>query len=336
MMSNELLSQDEIDALLHGVDSGAVGTGQAAAPGEVRLYDFKQAGRAIRNRLPGLDALNERFVRNFRTGLFNLLRRAPELTYRGTDVLRFDEYANALPMPASVTRVHMAPLKGTALVVYEPRLVFSTVENFFGGAGRLPARIDNREFTPTEQRVIQLMLKQTLADLAEAWTPLAPVALSVLPPDPNLATADLMDGRDYIAVSRFSVALEGGGGDLHLAMPYKMLEPVREQLEVSSKRPKAEADAGWSRALRAGLQDADLELSLSIAHRQISLRDLSRLRVGDIIPIELARPVHLEVERTPMFAGEFGVHNGFNAFKVTQVQFPRVPSSNDSPESDLL
>ncbi|SEK50094.1 flagellar motor switch protein FliM [Pseudoxanthomonas sp. GM95] len=330
-MSNELLSQDEIDALLHGVDSGAVGMGPSAAPGEVRIYDFKSAGRVVRGRLPGLDTVNERFVRNFKTGLFNLLRRAPELTYRGTDVVRFDEYANSLPVPASVNRVQMGPLKGTALVVYEPRLVFTVVENFFGGTGRMPARFENRAFTPSEQRVIQLMLKQTFTDLAEAWTPLLAVTFEALPHDPNTQLAELMDGRDHMVVSRFSVALDTGGGDFAIAMPYKMLEPLREDLEAS-KRPRAEPDTSWARALRAGVQEADLELSLSIAHRQISLRDLSRLKVGDIIPIELARPVHLEVERTPMFAGEFGTHNGFNAFKVTQVQFPRMPSSNDSQE----
>lgn len=330
-MSDELLSQEEIDALLHGVDSGAVGMGPAAAPGEVRSYDFNNAGRVVRSRLPGLDTVNERFVRNFKTGLFNLLRRAPELTYRGTEVLRFDEYANALPVPASVTRVHMAPLKGTALVVYEPRLVFTVVENFFGGTGRMPARLENRAFTPSEQRVIQLMLKQTFTDLAEAWTPLLAVHFQALPPDPYTPIGELMDGRDHLVVSRFSVALETGGGDFAIAIPYRMLEPLREDLEAP-RRPHAEPDTTWARAMRTAIEQASLEVSLSIAHRQISLRELSRLKVGDIIPIELARPVHLEVERTPMFAGEFGTHNGFNAFKVTQVQFPHVPSSNDSQE----
>jgi flagellar motor switch protein FliM len=330
-MSNDLLSQDEIDALLHGVDSGAVGMGPSAAPGEARSYDLASAGRALRGRLPGLDTVNERFVRNFKSGLFNLLRRAPELTYRGTDVVRFDEYANALPVPASLNRMHMAPLKGIALVVYEPRLVFTVVENFFGGTGRMPARLENREFTPSEQRVIQLMLRQTFTDLAEAWTPLLAVQFEQIPFDPNFQIGELMDGRDQLVVSRFSVALDSGGGDFAIAMPYRMLESLREDLEAP-RRPRPEPDASWARAMRSGLQEIDLDLSLSIARRQISLRDLSRLKVGDIIPIELARPVHLEVERRPMFAGEFGTHNGFNAFKVTQVPCARVPSSNDSQE----
>ncbi|MFL6592702.1 MAG: flagellar motor switch protein FliM [Luteimonas sp.] len=322
-MSSDLLSQDEIDALLHGVDSGAVGTEPPAAPGEARSYDFASQDRIVRGKLPTLEMINERFARTLRIGIYNLLHRSAELSVKGIDLLRFGEYMHSLQVPTNLNLVKMKPLRGTALVVYEPRLVFTLVDNFFGGGGKYPARIEGREFTPTEMRVIQLLLKQTFADLVESWAPVMPVEFEYLNSEVNPHFANIISPREYIVVSRFNIELDGGGGEMHVAFPYAMLEPIREQLDAGVQSDRIERDEGWMRAMRAQLQDAQVELSSAIAQRQISLRELSRLKVGDVIPIELPRTVTLQVEQMPLFSGEFGVHNGRNAVKVTAVHLPR-------------
>jgi len=322
-MSSDLLSQDEIDALLHGVDSGAVETEPPAAPGEARNYDFASQDRIVRGKLPTLEMINERFARTLRIGIYNLLHRSAELSVKGIDLLRFGEYMHSLQVPTNLNLVKMKPLRGTALVVYEPRLVFTLVDNFFGGGGKYPARIEGREFTPTEMRVIQLLLKQTFADLVESWAPVMPVEFEYLNSEVNPHFANIISPREYIVVSRFNIELDGGGGEMHIAFPYAMLEPIREQLDAGVQSDRIERDEGWMRAMRAQLQDAQVELSSAIAQRQISLRELSRLKVGDVIPIELPRTVTLQVEQMPLFSGEFGVHNGRNAVKVTAVHLPR-------------
>ena len=322
-MSSDLLSQDEIDALLHGVDSGAVETEPPAAPGEARNYDFASQDRIVRGKLPTLEMINERFARTLRIGIYNLLHRSAELSVKGIDLLRFGEYMHSLQVPTNLNLVKMKPLRGTALVVYEPRLVFTLVDNFFGGGGKYPARIEGREFTPTEMRVIQLLLKQTFADLVESWAPVMPVEFEYLNSEVNPHFANIISPREYIVVSRFNIELDGGGGEMHVAFPYAMLEPIREQLDAGVQSDRIERDEGWMRAMRAQLQDAQVELSSAIAQRQISLRELSRLKVGDVIPIELPRIVTLQVEQMPLFSGEFGVHNGRNAVKVTAVHLPR-------------
>jgi len=322
-MSSDLLSQDEIDALLHGVDSGAVETEPPAAPGEARNYDFASQDRIVRGKLPTLEMINERFARTLRIGIYNLLHRSAELSVKGIDLLRFGEYMHSLQVPTNLNLVKMKPLRGTALVVYEPRLVFTLVDNFFGGGGKYPARIEGREFTPTEMRVIQLLLKQTFADLVESWAPVMPVEFEYLNSEVNPHFANIISPREYIVVSRFNIELDGGGGEMHVAFPYAMLEPIREQLDAGVQSDRIERDEGWMRAMRAQLQDAQVELSSAIAQRQISLRELSRLKVGDVIPIELPRTVTLQVEQMPLFSGEFGVHNGRNAVKVTAVHLPR-------------
>lgn len=323
-MSSDLLSQDEIDALLHGVDSGAVDVeDDTPEPGEARSYDFASQDRIIRGRMPTLEMINERFARTWRVGLFNLLRRSADLSVRGVDLMRFGEYIHSLQVPTNINLVKMKPLRGTAMVLFEPRLVFTVVDNFFGGSGKYHTRIEGREFTPTEMRVIQLLLKQTFADLTEAWAPVMPVEYEYLNSEVNPHFANIISPREYIVVSRFHVELEGGGGEFHISIPYSMLEPIREQLDAGLQSDRVERDESWTRAMREQLLDAPVELTSALARRQITLGELCRLKVGDVIPIELPESVSLEVERTPVFTGRFGTHNGCNAVKVTAIRPPR-------------
>lgn len=324
-MTADLLSQDEIDALLHGVDSGAVEVEEdEPAPGEAREYDFTSQDRIIRGRMPTLEMINERFARTWRVGLFNLLRRSADLSVRGVDLVRFGEYIHSLQVPTNINLVKMKPLRGTGLVLFEPRLVFTVVDNFFGGSGKYHTRIEGREFTPTEMRVIQLLLRQTFSDLAEAWAPVMPVEYEYLNSEVNPHFANIISPREYIVVSRFHVELEGGGGEFHVSLPYSMLEPIREQLDAGLQSDRVERDEGWVRAMRQQLMEAPVELTSALARREITLGELCRLKVGDVIPIDLPDTVSLEVERTPVFTGRFGTHNGVNAVKVTAVRPPRA------------
>lgn len=326
-MTTDLLSQDEIDALLHGVDSGAVDTEPPPAPGEARTYDFASQERIIRGRLPTLEMINERFARTWRIGLFNLLRRSADLSVRGIDMIRFGEYIHSLQVPTNINLVKMKPLRGTGIVMFEPRLIFTVVDNFFGGSGKYHTRIEGREFTPTEMRVIQLLLKQTFSDFAEAWAPVMAVEFEYMNSEVNPHFANIISPREYIVVCRFHVELEGGGGELHLALPWSMLEPIREQLDAGVQSDRVEKDENWTNALHAQLQDVAVQLNSTLASRQISLRELSRLKVGDVIPIDLKPQIPVHVEHLPLFTGEFGVHNGKNAVKITEVHATRPPQN---------
>ena len=326
-MTTDLLSQDEIDALLHGVDSGAVDVEPPPVPGEARTYDFATQERIIRGRLPTLEMINERFARTWRIGLFNLLRRSADLSVRGIDMIRFGEYMHSLQVPTNINLVKMKPLRGTGIVMFEPRLVFTVVDNFFGGSGKYHTRIEGREFTPTEMRVIQLLLKQTFADFTEAWAPVMNLEFEYMNSEVNPHFANIISPREYIVVCRFHVELEGGGGELHLAMPWSMLEPIREQLDAGVQSDRVEKDENWTSALHAQLQDVAVEVRSTLASRQISLRELSKLKVGDVIPIDLRPDIPVHVEHLPLFSGEFGVHNGKNAVKITAVHATRPPQT---------
>ncbi|AAM36809.1 flagellar motor switch protein FliM [Xanthomonas phaseoli pv. phaseoli] len=334
MSVSDLLSQDEIDALLHGVDSGAVNTEPEPLPGEARQYDLSSQDRIIRGRMPTLEMVNERFARLWRIGLFNLIRRSADLSVRGIDLVKFNEYMHSLYVPTNLNLIRFKPLRGTGLIVFEPTLVFTVVDNFFGGDGRFHTRIEGREFTATEMRVIQLMLKQTFADLKEAWAPVMDVDFEYINSEINPHFANIVTPREYVVVCRFHVELEGGGGEIHITLPYSMLEPIRELLDAGIQSDRNDRDDSWNVMLREQLDTAEVTLSSVLASKRMSLRQLTGLKVGDILPIDLPAQVPLCVEDIPLFTGEFGVSNGNNAVKITAVRPPGVQAPRAVPSQD--
>lgn len=316
----DLLSQDEIDALLNGVDSGAVDTEPPPpAPGEARSFNFATQDRIVRGRLPTLEMINERFARLFRIGLFNMLRRSPELSVVGIEMMKFSEYTHSLFVPTSLNLVRVKPLRGTALFIFEPRLVYSVVENFFGGDGKIHTRIEGREFTPTEMRVIQLLLKQAFADLTEAWSPVLDMEYEYMNSEVNPHFANIVSPSEIVVVSRFKIELEGGGGDLHITMPYSMIEPIRDQLDTGLQSDRVEKDERWTMSLREQLQDAEVEIGSQLGTMNLTMRELMKLKAGDVLPFNLPKSIDLCVEDMPVFRGSFGVANGNNAVKITDV-----------------
>src|SRR5215472_5635997 len=224
MSGDKILDQDEIDALIHGVDSGAVSTEPVAGPGEVRNYDFQNQMRIVRGRMPTLEMINERFARLFRVSLYNLLRRSPEISVAPVGIKKFSEYVHTLHVPTNLNLVKIHPFRGMGLIVLDPKLVFAVVDNFFGGTGR-HAKIEGREFTATEQRIIHMMLRSVFADLHEAWSHIANIEVEYIQSEINPHFATIAAPSEVVVVTSFHIELDGGGGNLHVTMPYAMIEP---------------------------------------------------------------------------------------------------------------
>jgi flagellar motor switch protein FliM len=259
-MGAEILNQDEIDALLQGVDNGAVPvagpTPPPAPPGEVRSYDLATQTRVVRGRMPTLEMINDRFARQFRIALFNMIRRTPELSVAPLRLQKFSEYTQSLQIPSSLNLIKMEPLRGTALMVLDAKLVFAIVDNFFGGNGRF-ARLEGREFTATEGRIIQMVMRQAFADLQEAWSICKPIKIEYLNSEINPHFASIVSPLEIVVVTSFRVELEGGGGDLHVTMPYSMIEPIRDLLD-STVHGERQRDEKWVTTLREETEEAEV------------------------------------------------------------------------------
>ena len=317
MAVQDLLSQDEIDALLHGVDDGLVQAEAAAEPGSVKSYDLTSQDRIVRGRMPTLEMINERFARYTRISMFNMLRRSADVAVGGVQVMKFGEYVHSLYVPTSLNLVKIKPLRGTALFILDAKLVFKLVDNFFGGDGR-HAKIEGREFTPTELRVVRMVLEQAFIDLKEAWQAIMEVNFEYINSEVNPAMANIVGPSEAIVVSTFHIELDGGGGDLHVTMPYSMIEPVREMLDAGFQSDLDDQDERWVKALREDLLDVDVPLSATVARRQLRLRDILHMQPGDIIPVELPEEMIMRANGVPSFKVKLGSHKGNLALQVVE------------------
>jgi len=318
MSVNELLSQDEIDALLHGVDSGDVDTEEVDQnDGVARGFDFGSQDRIVRGRMPTLEMINERFARQFRISVFNLLRRSAEISVSGVQMLKFSEYIHSMFVPTSLNIVKVNPLRGPALCVFDPKLVFILVDNFFGGIGR-HAKIEGREFTPTEQRVISMVLELAFKDLEEAWKPVLPVKFNFVSREVNPQFANIVSPNEVVVLSTFHVELDGGGGDFQVTLPYSMLEPIRELLDAGLQSDSAEKDDRWTSSLLDEIKLAEIPVYSTLTEVNLTLRDVLNFKEGDVIPIDLPDEVTLFSDEIPLFRCEYGVSEGMMAVKIGQ------------------
>lgn len=315
MAVQDLLSQDEIDALLHGVDDGAIDTDLDSDPGSIKSYDLTSQDRIVRGRMPTLEMINERFARYTRISMFNLMRRSADVAVGGVQVMKFGEYVHTLYVPTSLNLVKMKPLRGTALFILDAKLVFKLVDNFFGGDGR-HAKIEGREFTPTELRVVRMVLDQAFIDLKEAWQAVHDVQFEYVNSEVNPALANIVSPSEVVVVSTFHVELDGGGGDLHVTMPYSMIEPLREVLDSGLQSDVDEHDERWVRALREEVTGVKVPLSATVVRTQLKLRDLLSMQPGDVIPVEMPEHMVLCANGVPAFKSKLGSVKGNLALQI--------------------
>jgi flagellar motor switch protein FliM len=327
MAVHDILSQDEVDALLGGVDESELETDASPENDDAREYNFGNEDRIIRGRMPTLEMVNERFSRHFRINLFNMLRRSAEISIGGVQVMKFNEYIHTLFVPTSLNLIHMHPLRGTGLIVFEPKLVFTILDNYFGGEGRFQARIEGREFTATELRVIHMVLQLCFEDLTDAWSPVMDMEFEFVHHEVNPQFANIVTPSEVVVVSTFHIELDGGGGDIHVTLPYSMLEPIRELLDTGLQSDRSQDDGRWTKSMREEIMIADVTLSAELAETSLSLKEILKLQPGDVLPIEMPKHVVAKVEEIPIFRATFGEHKNNAALKVAElIEHPKETS----------
>ena len=323
---SDLLSQDEIDALLHSVeDVEEEDINADESNGSTIEYDFSSQDRIVRGRMPTLEIVNERFTRHMRVSLFNMMRRSAEVSINGIEMIKFGEYIQTLFVPTSLNMVRFRPLKGTGLITMEAKLVFILVDNFFGGDGRSNVKVEGREFTPTERRIIQMLLKLIFEDYKEAWAPVKDVSFEYLDSEVNPAMANIVSPSEVVVVSSFHIELDGGGGDFHVSLPYSMLEPIRDLLNIGVISDKEDTDLRWGKALRDEMLDVKVVLSTHMMDLELTLDDIMKLEPGFIIPIDMPENITVLIEDLPSFRAKLGRSRDNVALKIIE-KIPRPTS----------
>ena len=314
---SDLLSHEEIDALLKGVDDGdfEIEIDEFQERGGAKNYDFSSQERIVRRRIPTLEIINERFSKYLRISLLKFLHHSPELFISGIEILKFSEYMRKLSTPTNLNIIRFSPLRGRALIVIEPSLIFSTVDSYFGGGGRLYKAANEREFTPTEMRIIQILLDIIFNDLREAWEPVMALTFEYMSSEVNPYFANIASAEDIVVVTTVNIMLEGSGGSINIVMPYSMIEPIRALLDVIGNGSD-ETDNQWKLTLRNEILGVSLNMNSLLVEKTLFVREVLQLKKGDVIPIDMPKTVMLKVEGAPVFTGKACTSDGYYAVQI--------------------
>jgi flagellar motor switch protein FliM len=318
-MADKFLSQDEVDALLKGVDGDGDEPKPEADAGAVRDYDMATQERIVRGRMPTLEIINERFARLARIELFNFLRRTVEISVGPVRIIKYSDFIRNLVVPTNLNLIQMKPLRGNALMVFDPNLVFLVVDTMFGGDGRFHTRIEGRDFTQTEQRIIQRILNIVFETYSKSWEPVYPVEFEFMRSEMNTQFANIATPNEVVVAITFTVELGTSNGEIHFCFPYSMIEPIRDILSSPLQGEVLGTDKRWVKLMTQQVQAAEIEIVADLAKTKMQLSDVLNMKAGDVIPLKINEEIEAKVDGIPVMLCKYGLFNGQYALRVEKL-----------------
>ncbi|AGX88366.1 flagellar motor switch protein FliM [Candidatus Symbiobacter mobilis] len=316
-MSESFLSQEEVDALLEGVTGESQRlTEEVADNGSVRPYNISSQERIVRGRMPTMEIANERFARNLRVGLFNFIRRSPEISVGPVTVQRYSAFLRELAVPTNFNIVAIRPLRGNGMVVCEPALVFGVIESLYGGTGKYQTRIEGRDFSATEQRVINRLVEVISTEFKKAWVGIYPLELEYQRSEMQPQFANIATPSEIVISTSFQLEIGEITGSIHICVPYATLEPIRDVLYSSTQGDSIEVDKRWVNVLTQEIQAAPVVLIAVLAHADATVEQLLAMKPGDFIELDRPQRIQAAIEGVPVFDCQYGTHNSKYALKV--------------------
>lgn len=318
-MSESFLSQEEVDALLEGVTGESQkDVEEVVETGEIRNYDISSQERIVRGRMPTMEIVNERFARNFRVGLFNLIRRSPEISVGTVTVQRYSAFLRELAVPTNFNIMAVRPLRGGGLVVCEPSLVFGVIDTLYGGAGKYHTRIEGREFSATEQRVINRLLDVIAGEYKKAWHGIYPLELDYQRSEMQPQFANIATPSEIVVSTAFQLEIGDIAGVIHVCIPYSTLEPIRDVLYSSTQGDSVEVDRRWVSVLSREIQSAEVTLVAELAQADATVEQLLAMKPGDFIELERQPSITATIGGVPIFECQYGTHNAKYAIRIEE------------------
>ena len=319
-MNQQILSQDEVDALLQGITGESQKLEKDEGPVDgIRDYNLASQERFVRGRMPTMEIINERFARNVRIGLFNFIRKSPEVSIGGIKVQKYSAFLRDIVVPTNFNLVSVRPLRGAGLIVCEPTLVFAVIDSLFGGGGKFHTRIEGRDFSPTEMRIIQRLVDVIIAEYKKAWSGIYPLELEYQRSEMQPQFATIATPGEIIVATSFTLEIGETTGTIHFCIPYATLEPIRDVLFSSVQGDSNEPDKRWLKLLKHEIQSAEIELIAELATAPATVEQLLAFKPGDFIELDLRPSIEVNVAGVPVLECHYGTSNGRYALKVDQL-----------------
>jgi flagellar motor switch protein FliM len=319
-MNQQILSQDEVDALLQGITGESQKLEQEEeSTGGIRDYDLSSQERIVRGRMPTMEVINERFARNIRIGLFNFIRKSPEVSIGGIKVQKFSAFLREIVVPTNFNLVSVKPLRGSGLIVCDPNLVFAVIDALFGGVGKFHTRIEGRDFSPTELRVILRLVETIITEYKKAWHGIYPLELEFQRSEMQPQFANIATPSEIVVATAFTLEIGETTGAVHFCIPYSTLEPIRDVLYSTIQGDSSEPDRRWVNLLKHQIQAAEVELVAELAQAPATVEQLLAFKPGDFIELDLDPMIHAKVDGVPVFDCHYGTSNGKYSIKINQL-----------------
>jgi len=319
---SEILSQEEVDSLLDGLDSGEVETEKDVEKPEpvegIVAYDFTRQDKVVRARMPTFDVINERLSREVRTTLSSLLQTNVDVSASPFDTLKFSEFVRSLPVPTSLHVFRMEPLRGNGLIVFESQLVYNLIDTFLGGEALGRARVEGREFTTIEEVMIKKAVVAVLDNIQASWAPIEDVTITLTRSEMNPQFTAIVLPTDIVIVTRFEIELEQSAGNLVVCYPYSMIEPLRKKLSSGVQAETEEVDTNWRRVIKDVILNSTVDMRIQLGRAEITGEKLLYMQKGDVIQLDnsAGEPLTCYVDGLEKLTGYAGVQRGFQAFKI--------------------
>jgi flagellar motor switch protein FliM len=317
-----ILSQDEVDSLLEGINEGTVQTETAIPESgeEVKAYDFSMPAGPIHLRLPTLGIINERFVGLLKASLPLANRSVIDVNLSSTETLKFGEFCLSLPIPSSLNIYKMDPLRGFSMLVLEGPLVFSFVDSFFGGRGVSHVKLEGRGFTNIETKIVEKIVMVVLKDLEQSWSDIQKVKTIFNRSEMDPQFAGIVTPDDVVIVNKFNIDLENESGIMTICTPYSSIEPIKGKLQTKFQGEHVETDQNWRRYIEKQISAMTVEVSCTMGKAMVNSRDLLQMKVDDVLPLDqkIGDTIVVNVEGLPKFKGYPGSCNNKKAVKISE------------------
>ena len=328
-MATSLLTPDELSSLAEGVKDGSIPVDTGFnTKARIKKYDLASEDSSLGVNVSSLDMINERFIRVFRLGLLEMLRTSPKVNGTQVQIVRFGDYLKGLKAPMSVNMIRMNPLRGYSIVVIDPTVVFSSLDTFFGGFGRGVGELPpSRMFTPTESRIINMILEVFFKSLKEAWSPIMPLEFELVSSEINPQFAQIADENDLVILTRFEAEGQlNSQGFIDLVYPYASLKPIRELLRsrVQSGDGNEESDKQWHDELEDAVKSTSLETRILLGNIETSYGEIEAMREGDVLFFKKPDLARMLVNGLPAFDVQVGILGAQVAVQIERAYNPSL------------
>jgi flagellar motor switch protein FliM len=315
----KVLSQEEIDALVRGIDDGKIqATPEPVNDSGIAPYRFEDQDRIIRGRMPLLEIINDQFIKLFRNTLSSTARRTIDMSPKGVKMVKLSQFISTLPVPSSLHIFKMDPLPGNAFMVLESKLIFTLLDLFFGGSGKVACRIEGREFTAIEMRFIQKLVAMIFGDLEKSWQAVHPVRFNYVRTEINPQFLQVAPLTSQIILVSFAIEIEEFTGAIDLCIPSTLLDPIKNKLYSGRQKEQSETDHHWRDAFTNCLKGSEVEIVVELGRLKMTIETLLGLEKGDVLMLDkdASQSLLARIQGVPKFLGKGGLCGSNKAIQI--------------------